>query len=218
MRISYLGHSAFVLTLEDGRRILFDPYESGAYGGALAYAPITGSFDVVVVSHDHADHCCAEVTSKASHVIDAAGTQRIGGITVTSIPTFHDDSKGAERGKNLLSVVEADGLRIVHLGDLGHSIGEKEKRALGAVDIVFVPVGGHFTIDAETAVRVVKSLGARIVIPMHFKTDKVDFPVKGVEAFTGLMENVERAGRSEITVTREALPGETKVVVLEPAL
>jgi L-ascorbate metabolism protein UlaG (beta-lactamase superfamily) len=218
MRIKYLGHAAFELALEDGRRILFDPYEAGAFGGALAYGPITGSYDVVVVSHDHADHCCRDVAEKAGRVIDAAGTETIAGITVTSIPAFHDESKGKERGKNLMSVVEAEGLRVAHLGDLGHPLTGKEAKSLGALDVVFVPVGGHFTIDAETAVRVVESLDPKIVIPMHFKTDRVDFPIKGVDSFTDLVENVERAGRSEMTVTKETLPRERKVVVLKPAL
>ena len=80
MRIKYLGHAAFTLTLEDGRTVVFDPYESGAYDGALAYGPITGKFDVAVVSHDHADHCCEGVISKAEHVIDSAGDQDVGGI------------------------------------------------------------------------------------------------------------------------------------------
>ncbi|HUV35932.1 MAG TPA: MBL fold metallo-hydrolase [Patescibacteria group bacterium] len=218
MRIKYLGHAAFVLTLSDGRTVVFDPYESGSYDGALAYGPITDAFDIAVVSHDHADHCCTSVTAGAKHVIRSAGEREIDGITVTSIPTFHDESEGSKRGTNLISIIEAEGIRLAHLGDLGHPLPETIADALKGVDVVFVPVGGFFTIDAETALRVIEAIGPKLVIPMHYKTAKVAFPIEPVEKFTGLVQGVEHAGTSEITVTRESLPAERTVVVLDQAL
>ncbi len=218
MRIKYLGHAAFALSLSDGRSVVFDPYESGSYGGALVYGPITETFDIAVVSHDHADHCCESVTAQAKHVIKSAGEHEIDGIKITSIPTFHDESEGSERGTNLISVIEAEGIRLAHLGDLGHPLPADAAGALEGVDVVLVPVGGYFTIDAETALRVIEDIGPKLVIPMHYKTEKVAFPIEPVEKFTGLVQSVEHAGASEITVTRETLPGERKVVVLDPAL
>ncbi len=218
MRITYLGHAAFTVTLEDGRSIVFDPYESGAYNGALGYGPITGTFDIAVVSHDHADHCCKEVTSKAKRIVKSAGEHEIEGITITSIPTFHDESRGSERGANLISVIEAEGMRVAHLGDLGHPIPAKDAQALKGVDVVLVPVGGHFTIDAEAAADVVEAIGPKLVIPMHFKTPKIDFPIQPVEKFAGLFENVEHVHDSEMTITKDTLPAERTVVVLDPAL
>lgn len=218
MRITYLGHAAFAVTLEDDRSIVFDPYESGAYDGALGYGPITGTFDIAVVSHDHADHCCDDVTTKAKHVVKSAGEHEIEGITITSIPTYHDESKGSERGANLISVVEAEGMRIAHLGDLGHPISADDVRALGSVDVVLVPVGGHFTIDAETAAVVVNAIGPKLVIPMHFKTEKINFPIQPVDKFADLFENVERTHGSEMDITKDTLPDERTVVVLDPAL
>lgn len=218
MRIKYLGHAAFQLTLEDGRTIVFDPYESGSYGGALGYGPITGAYDLAIVSHDHADHCTESVTAKAKHVLKTAGTHEIDGITVTSVPTFHDETEGSERGANLMTIVEAEGLRIAHLGDLGHGLDDDTAGPLKGADVVLVPVGGHFTIDAETAARVVEVIGPKIVIPMHYKTEKVGFPIMPVETFTVLMDNVEKAGGSEIALTEETLPAEMRVIVLDPAL
>ncbi len=218
MRIKYLGHAAFVLTLSDGRTVVFDPYESGSYDGALTYGPITGAFDIAVVSHDHADHCCESVTSRAKHVIKSAGEHEIDGIRIISIPTFHDESGGSERGANLVSIIEAEGIRLAHLGDLGHLLPADDAGALKGVDVALVPVGGHFTIDAETALRVIEDIGPKLVIPMHYMTEKIAFPIEPVEKFTGLVQSVEYAGASEITVTRETLPGERKVVVLDPAL
>lgn len=218
MKIKYLGHAAFELTLEDGRKLVFDPYESGAYGGALAYGPIKGEYDVAVVSHDHADHFSESVTSRAGSVVDSAGEFDLDGIKVKAIPTFHDESGGSERGKNLISIVETEGVRIAHLGDLGHPLSDEEALALKGIDVVLVPVGGHFTIDSKTAADLVSAIEPKMVIPMHFKTEKVDFPIAPVDGFAGLMDDVDRTGSSEITVSKENLPVSRKVVVLDPAL
>ena len=217
MKIRYLGHAAFELTLESGTKVIFDPYTSGSFGGALACGPIKGEFDVAVVSHDHDDHACKGVLSRSKNVVNKAGTHKIAGIVVESVATFHDETKGSERGKNLVSVIEADGLRIAHLGDLGHSVTAKEYPLLERVDVMMIPVGGHFTIDATAAAQVVKALEPKIVIPMHYKTAKVDFPITPVENFTKLMDTVEQVGSSEIVVTKQSLPAKLKVVVLEAA-
>lgn len=217
MKIKYLGHASFELELSDGRKIIFDPYESGAYGGALAYAPIAGDYDIAIVSHDHADHRSSKVLNRSKKVVEKGGSYELSGVRVKSIPTYHDESKGSERGTNLVFLVEAEELRIVHLGDLGHKLSESELSEIGGADVALVPVGGHFTIDARSAKDVVEAIGPKLVIPMHFKTDKVDFPIKPVEDFTALMDNVEQAGSSEIEITPENLPQNTKVVVLEPA-
>jgi L-ascorbate metabolism protein UlaG (beta-lactamase superfamily) len=217
MKITYLGHAAFELTLESGTKVVFDPYTSGAFGGSLAYGPIAGQFDVAVVSHDHDDHACKGVLSRAKNVVNKAGRHSVGDMVIESVATFHDETKGSQRGKNLISVVEADGLRIAHLGDIGHAITAKEYPLLGGVDVMMIPVGGHFTIDASTAARIVKAFGPKIVIPMHYRTAKVDFPITPVENFTRLMDNVEQAGSSEIVVTKLSLPAKLKVVVLQAA-
>ena len=218
MKIKYLGHAAFEMTLEDGKSIIFDPYESGAYNGALAYGPITGEFDLAVVSHDHADHRSGDVVAGAKAVVDSAGEFDFEGIRINSISTYHDETKGSERGSNLISIIEAEGIKIAHFGDLGHAVSAADVPGLKGVDVAFIPVGGHFTIDAQTAAEVIKTIEPKLVIPMHFKTGKVGFPIKPVEEFTKLVENVEKAGGSEITISKESLPESRKVVVLDPAL
>ena len=165
MKLRYLGHAAFELLSDGGSSIVFDPYESGSYDGALAYGPISGRYDIAVVSHDHADHRDPDVTARAKHVVDGPGAFEFGGVRVTARPTFHDESRGKERGKNLVSVVELDGMRVAHLGDLGHALGEEDMKALGRVDVLFVPVGGHFTIDAEAAAALIRDLAPGIAIP-----------------------------------------------------
>lgn len=216
VKIRYLGHAAFELEIESGTCFVFDPYKAGAFG-TLDYAPIKGSYDLVIVSHDHEDHACTDVLKRSRRVVDEAGKVQVGIVAVESTAAFHDESKGSQRGKNLVSVVSAEGLRVAHLGDLGHAITAKDYPMLAGVDVLMIPVGGHFTIDAAAAARVVAELRPKIVIPMHFKTPEVDFPITPVENFTKLMDNVEQAGASEIVVTKGTLPAKTKVVVLEPA-
>ena len=216
MKIKYLGHSAFELAVEGGTSIVFDPYTAGAFG-TLDYGPIDGQYDVAVVSHDHDDHTCRSIVSRAKKVVNKAGSAECGGVRFESVACFHDETKGSQRGKNLISVVEAEGLRVAHLGDLGHPISTKDCPVLAGVDILMIPVGGHFTIDASAAAKIAKELQPKIVIPMHYKTPKVDFPITPVENFTRLMDNVESTGTSEIEVTKETLPAKMKTIVLEPA-
>jgi len=216
MKIKYLGHAAFELELASGARYVIDPYTTGAFG-TLKYGPIEGNFDVGVVSHNHEDHVSREVLSHCMKIINTSGKVTIGDVTIESLMTYHDESKGSARGKNLISVVEAEGLRVAHLGDLGHEIAPKDFPMLMWLDVLMIPVGGHFTIDAAAAAALAKSFEPKIVIPMHYLTPKVDFPITPVENFTKLMDTVERAGASEIEVTKETLPKKMKVVVLEPA-
>ena len=218
MKLRYLGHSAFDLELADGRRIVFDPYESGSYDGALAYGPIEGSYDIAVVSHDHPDHRFEGVTSRAGTVVDGKGEADIEGVRITTIPTFHDESEGSERGTNLISIIEAEGLRIAHLGDLGHPVTRADVPALEGVDVMMVPVGGYFTIDAAAAKAIAEEFSPGIVIPMHYKTEKCGFPIAPVDEFTMLMGEFEEAGRSELELTAGSLPAGLKVLVLDPAL
>jgi L-ascorbate metabolism protein UlaG (beta-lactamase superfamily) len=218
MKLKYLGHAAFELTLGDGRSIVFDPYESGAYDGALGYGPIEGAHDIAIVSHAHPDHRFEGVISKAGTVVDKAGEVNLEGIRIKSYDTFHDESMGCERGENLVSIVEAEGIRLVHMGDLGHSISSTDLPELEGIDVMLLPVGGFFTIDAATARSIAGEFSPKIIVPMHFKTDKCGFPIAALEDFTSAMDDVEVPGGSEIELGPDTLPAGGKVVVLEPAL
>ncbi len=218
MKLKYLGHSAFSIILGDGRRILFDPYEPGAYDGAVGFAAIKGVFDLVIVSHSHPDHRWEKAVAGAADVVDRAGEYEFGGIRVTSLATFHDESEGRERGINLVSIVETEGVKVAHLGDIGHMITIDEMPALAGVDVVMIPVGGHFTIDAKTASDIIGEIRPKIAVPMHFKTAKLGFPIATVDKFVELMDNVETADRSELDISASSLPVSPKVVVLKPAM
>lgn len=216
MKLTYLGHAAFELATAGGARIVFDPYTAGAYE-TLACDTIRGDFDLAITSHDHADHTCADVLARSKHVVKKAGKAVFGDIAVESFPTFHDDAKGAKRGANLVSIVEVEGFRVAHLGDLGHPITAKELPALVGVDVMMIPVGGYYTIDAAQAAVIVEEFAPRIVVPMHYKTAKVDFPIAPVESFTKLVKTAEKPSASEIALAKDTLPAKTTVVVLDPA-
>ena len=215
MRIEWLGHSAFLITSKDGKRVITDPYKAGSYGGAVGYKPINTQADVVTVSHQHDDHNDTSAVLGTPEIIEGTGEKEIKGIRFKGVFSYHDTSKGKERGENTIYVIELDGLRICHLGDLGEELSEKQIGEIGDVDILLVPVGGFYTIDAKTASSIVDTLKPKVVIPMHYKTEAIGFPIAGVDEFIKGKENVKRIGRSEVDITRENLPAKTEIWVLE---
>jgi len=134
------------------------------------------------------------------------------------IPSYHDPSKGSERGANTIFTLKVDNIQLCHLGDLGHLLNDKELAEIGPVDILLIPVGGFFTIDAKEATRIAEQIKPKIVIPMHFKTEKCGFPIAPVEDFVRGKKNAKRPKASEATFDQSTLPKQTEIVVLEHAL
>jgi L-ascorbate metabolism protein UlaG (beta-lactamase superfamily) len=216
MKITWLGHASFLLETADGTRVITDPFEAGSYDGAVGYAPICERADIVTVSHDHADHNAVGCVQGHPEVVRGEGDRTVRGVAVRGVPSFHDETRGKERGRNTIFVLEADGIRVAHLGDLGHPLSAEEARTVGPVDVLLAPVGGHFTIGPEDAKRVTELLGARVVIPMHYKTDVLGFPIRPVDDFLRLMGHVERPGARTVEVgAGEAQGGAPRVVVLD---
>ena len=173
--------------------------------------------DVVLVSHDHGDHTGGKVGGNPTRVA-SSGKSKAAGIEFTGIATYHDTSEGSERGPNLVFCFTIDGIRICHLGDLGHDLSETQVGEIGSVDVLIIPVGGVFTIDAAVATSVCDRIRPRVIIPMHYKTDKCDFPIAGVEEFIKGKTNVKKAEASEIELSREGLPKDGEIIVLKHAL
>jgi L-ascorbate metabolism protein UlaG (beta-lactamase superfamily) len=219
MKIRCLGHSSFLITAADGTKVITDPYESGGYGGGLQYGPVRESADFVTVSHEHSDHNYTKDIPGKPVILKKTGKQEVKGITFEGVLTCHDKTGGRERGLNTVFCITVDGVRVCHLGDLGHELSPKEVAAIGTPDVLLVPVGGFFTIDAQEAARVVMALKPKLVIPMHYKTDKCGFPIAPVDDFlkaSGLP--AQKLDQSEVEVTRSALPQPTEVRVLKHAL
>lgn len=218
MKIRSLGHSMFLITSDAGVRIITDPYEPGSFGGALAGGAVPESADVVTVSHEHSDHGYTKAVAGNPIVLKGPGKFVAAGIEFEGVDTHHDRSKGAERGRNTVFRFTVDGVAVCHLGDLGHILTAEQAAAIGAVDVLLTPVGGFFTIGPDQAAKVADQLSAKIVIPMHYKTPKVAFPMEPVETFLQGKANVETPTSVEITITPEDLKQDRRIIVLRPAL
>jgi L-ascorbate metabolism protein UlaG (beta-lactamase superfamily) len=218
MKITYYGHSSFLLEAGDGTRVILDPYRAGAYDGAFRYGAITDSADAVVATHMHDDHGGVDDIAGHPEKLIQPSAATIGSVKITGIGVAHDAEGGRSRGKNTIVTVDDGDIRLVHLGDLGHLLDAKTIAAIGRVDVLMVPVGGFFTIDYKQAAQVVDSLAPRVVVPMHYKTAKVDFPISEVEPFLATQSVVERGASSTIEITGATLPDERTVYVLSAAL
>lgn len=215
MKIKWLGHASFMITSDMGTKIITDPYFTG---GNLSYGEIRESADVVTVSHGHGDHNNIAAVRGNPKVISETVTTDVKGVKIKGILGYHDAVQGKQKGKNILFCFEVDGIRVCHLGDLGHPLGDKEVEELGKVDILFIPVGGFFTIDAKVAGQVCDRLKPKVIIPMHFKNDRCAYPISDVDEFLRGKSGVERLNTSEVEFKPGKLPTSTQIIVLKPAL
>lgn len=185
MILRCIGHAKFLIELENGQRIVTDPYDA-----SCGYPVTQVAADVALVSHGHHDHSAVDTLPAGVRVIDKPGLYDLGdGVQVKAVLADHDDAGGAKRGRTLLFNLCAEGLCVAHLGDLGHVPTAEQRAELGRVDAVMIPVGGFFTIDAPTAKAVSDMLGARVVLPMHYRTAaNADWPIQPVTAFTDLCD------------------------------
>jgi L-ascorbate metabolism protein UlaG (beta-lactamase superfamily) len=213
MKIKYLAHAAFLITSESGTRIITDPYETS---GALKHGEIKETADIVTVSHEHGDHNNVAAVKGNPKAVRAGA--EVEGIKIKAIPAAHDDKGGSQRGKNTIFCFEMDGINVCHAGDLGHTLTDEQVKAIGKVDVLMIPVGGFFTIDAKTATKVGEQLKPKVIIPMHYKTEKLNFPITGAEEFTKGKSNVTRVNGSEIELKAGALPAVTQIMVLKQSL
>lgn len=219
--LRHYGQAFFLLTTGGGTRIALDPF------GNIGFPMPSGvEADAVFITHEHGDHNNAALIGGGAKVFRGLTTnpagwnpirERIGDALVYSVPAFHDDQGGTTgRGFNTLFVVEAGGLRIAHLGDLGQTeLTAAQLAALGRVDVLMIPVGGApFTIGAEQATRIVEQLQPRVVIPMHYKTAaRPTWPGSDEQAFLAGKSGIQRIGTS-VTLSPSSLTGERRILVM----
>ena len=202
MKLIWHGHSCFSVVTDVGTAV-FDPYADGKVPGL---APLSLTADAVFCSHGHDDHSAAD---------RVALTGREPGFSVEKIPCFHDDKLGLLRGKNTVHILSAEGLRVAHLGDLGHALKGAALDRLRGVDALLLPVGGFFTIGAKTARAVADAVGARVVIPMHYRLGDMGFPVlEELSDFTSLCGDVILYETNTLELTAET-PAQTAVLRYE---
>ncbi|MFH2118547.1 MAG: MBL fold metallo-hydrolase [Candidatus Paceibacterota bacterium] len=218
MTITYHGHSCFKLRGKNGS-VVTDPYSD-----SVGFSLPSLSADIVTISHDHTDHNQANKVSGTARrqkpfIINHLGEYEVGGVSVFGVKSYHDGALGEERGLNSIFTIAIDGIRICHLGDLGHELSEKEINAIGNVDVLLVPVGGVFTINAKQAVTVTRAIEPSFVIPMHYNTQYHDQKTFG--ELQGVEDFLKEFGADSVTTVDklklegDRLPEEIEVVVLE---
>lgn len=208
-----MGHSSFKIKGKTAA-IVTDPFDSGMVG--LKFPKTEG--DIVTVSHEHKDHNAVINVDGNPYIIRGPGEYEIKGVHIVGVSVFHDQKMGAEKGKNVMYQFIVDGVTLVHLGDLGHKLTTEQAKEIGTCDILFIPVGGYFTIGADIASEVAAQFEPRIIIPMHYKEHGLnpDFDVlSGVDKFLKEMGKEDVAPQPKLSVTKDKLPEETEVVVLE---
>jgi L-ascorbate metabolism protein UlaG (beta-lactamase superfamily) len=211
MKIKWYGHSAFRLTTADNVSIIIDPYEPGGLGGTIRYDQITDQADIVLVSHDHEDHNYTEGIKGPFRLISKEGFYDIKGVRIRAIGTFH----GAGMGQNLVFVVEADGVRVMHLGDIGHTLDQSSITQVGKIDVLMIPADGVYTLGPREASQMINDIKPSLIIPMHFRTKKGGRTIGGVDRFIEGKQHVRTISHSEIEVSTDALPNDSEIILLQ---
>ena len=215
MEITYIGHSCFKIkgkTLS----LVIDPYDPKKTGYKLPKLDA----DAVLVTHDHEDHNFTQGVSDFKMLINTAGEYETEDVFINGIEVYHDEKDGSERGRNVMYLLELEGVSILHCGDLGHPLAKETLERIPNVDILLVPVGGTYTIDGETAVDVISELEPGIVIPMHYQTDDLK-GITGLEPLEKFLDEMGADGKarkeSKLKISSKSdIPEDTTVVVLEP--
>jgi L-ascorbate metabolism protein UlaG (beta-lactamase superfamily) len=221
--LTWFGQSTFVLKTSTGLNSLLDPAGSGT-GYNI---PMQSGIDLVTVSHEHSDHNAVSLADGSPIVLHGlAGNdwakidQTVKGVRVRTVGVYHDDTLGSQRGKNAIFVFDVDGLRLAHLGDLGHTLLPEQIKEIGPVDVILIPVGGFYTVDGKAATEVVNQLNPKIVIPMHYKTADLSPSLAGqlapVDDFIKAMGNTATVSEVGQTVTLERkLPAGRTIMVMK---
>jgi len=218
------GHSYFDLTTSKGTRIVFDPHAIEGYGQQSVPA------DLVLISHSHNDHNQVAILSNPGKFKVLEGLKQTGNkvewnlldekfrdVRVRTIGVYHDNAQGSEKGKNAVFVVEADGIRFVHLGDLGHLLTKEQVKEIGPVDVLMIPVGGVYTLNGTDAKEVVTALKPKkYILPMHYGTKVFDDVLSADEFLEDQKkENIKKMNTNQLEIDPDFKPAEPVIVLLE---
>lgn len=206
LQIRWHGHACFEIT--NDVTLVTDPHDGKSIG--IPAPTVTG--DIILVSHDHYDHNSVKsVEKEGSKIVTDSRKKTISDIEIKGIESFHDECSGDKRGNNIIYKFNMDGISFCHLGDLGHDLDDETLQKIGEVDILFIPIGGTFTVDAEKAWRIVNKVKPKITIPMHYKIGGLSLPIAGIDPF--LEKNTYKLLRvgNEIDIEKEELPKDPEI-------
>lgn len=209
--LTWLGHSCFKIqdkVTTDGITVITDPFDK-----SIGLKPPACEADIVTISHGHEDHNNAKAIRGTPYVIDLAGEYDIKGVAIQGIEAYHDEASGAKRGRNIIYRIEIDDIAVAHLGDLGHPLDSKQLEALAGTDILLIPVGGTYTIDAKAAVEVVNQIEPRIVIPMHYQVPELTLKLDPVEKFIKEI-GIKPREEEKLRIMKKDLPAEDMELVI----
>jgi len=209
MVITWYGQSCF--KIQSGETVIFtDPFDK-----SIGLTPPRGVAHIITISHQHLDHANAESLSGEPLVIDGPGEYEIKGVGIKGIFSFHDDQEGKERGANTIFVLEVEGIKICHLGDLGQKkLTDEQLEKIDEADILMIPVGGVFTVDGEEAAEIINQIEPRLVIPMHYKIPGLEIKLAGVDDFLKEMGVAKKETADKLTLKKKDLPREGMQVVV----
>ena len=210
-KINFYGHSFFLITSTEGTKIGTDPYDESV----KSPLPVV-SADIVLVSHSHYDHNNISLFKGNPEIIKNAGSYEIKNVKINGFNSYHDKSKGMARGKNIIFKFIVDEIKFAHLGDLGDVPDENVLNDLKDLDIMFIPVGGIFTINAKEAVNLIEILKPKIAIPMHFKEKDTMLRVDNINPFkNNIPKNISvKEFSKNFEITKEELPEKTAVWII----
>lgn len=222
VNLTWFGQSTFLMSTDDGVKILMDPVNP-----SMMKVEIPDIIDLVTVSHEHGDHNYVELAKGDPAIIRGLEgsefthiDEEVKGVSIRTVESFHDNQEGAQRGRNAIFIFELQGLNVVHVGDLGHTLDESQVAAIGKTDILMIPVGAGPTLDLPSALEVINQLKPKVVIPMHFMpadAPEGGFRLGSVEEFievAGPDFEVKYAGHTE-TFVKGQLPSKTTIIVLK---
>ena len=216
MKITWAGQACFQISVSNGKdheaRVVIDPF------GDIGLKMPNFEADILLVTHSHEDHSNVKAVRGNPFLIDGPGEYEVKGVFVQGISSFHDGKEGKERGINTIYTIEAENIRMCHLGDFGQSqLTDEQLEKIGNVDVLMVPVGGVYTISSSEAAKIIGQIEPKIVIPMHYELPKLKYKLDGVEKFLKAMGKNAVEPQEKLVIKASALPkeGEMEIVVLK---
>ncbi len=222
MNIFWHGHSCFQILAAGNKAeqtsILIDPFSEEI---GLKFPKLEA--DIVLISHDHYDHnnikgIGASRSGRPYFLINGPGEYEIKNVFIQGIQSWHDQSLGKEDGENTIYTLEAEDLKLCHLGDLGQrELTEEQLDRIGQVDILMIPIGGTYTISAKEAIKIMSQLEPKITIPMHYQLPKLKIKLDNLDKFLKLLGIKSIEPLNKLSIKKKDLsPEEAKIVVLRP--